>query len=415
MLLSTEHLQTILIKKIEEINAWFGAKFKYLKENNIPLPIYSSFDLRDSGYKASIVDSNIFPSGFNNLDLKSRKYASNLFLKHLSLISSTKDILIIPENHTRNLHYFNNLNVLYQILNAAGFKTIFGYIENSKNDTKIMIDDNANRLKIEKIFRNGNKINTKTFKDGIILLNNDLSLKQPEILENINQQIFPSTLLGWYNRKKSTHFQFFNDLVEEFALDFSIEPWLLRTIFTHEDNIDFKEKKTIICLSERVDILIQKITKKYKKHKIDKKPFVFIKDNSGTYGLGIIKVSSGKEVLSLNSKNRKKMIFGKQRKRIKSVLIQEGIYTHYFIDNYPAEPVLYNVDEEVIGGFMRFNTRKDESTNLNTKGMNFDKLQKNPLTEPIIKKNGTLSLYEILAKIATLAIAREYKHYLNVK
>ena len=39
-------------------------------KENIPLPIYGSFDIRDAGWKAVVVDSNAFPAGFNNLDPK---------------------------------------------------------------------------------------------------------------------------------------------------------------------------------------------------------------------------------------------------------------------------------------------------------------------------------------------------------
>jgi len=408
-----EHLHNCLKEQSGKITSWYKAKVKSLEEENISLPLFSSFDVRDSGYKASIVDSNVFPSGFNNLDLESQLYASTRFFNYLSSISPEKNVLIISENHTRNTYYFDNIHVLSSILNTAGFNTYFGYIEGKNNSHPTLILENYGEpLKIEKIFRDNGRVYTDSFHDGIIILNNDLSVNRPKILNDIHQHVLPSISLGWYNRKKSTHFEFFNGLVEELASKMSFDPWLLKTNFTFVDGINFKEKDSLDDVATAVDLIIEKISLKYEEFDIREKPFVFVKNNSGTYGLGIICVSSGEEIMNLNSKKRKKMIYGKERSRIDSVLIQEGIYSNYLIHNNPAEPVLYNVGGEVVGGFMRVNKLQDRDKNLNTRGMSFQKLVENNQTQPIILKNSEFSLYSLLTKIADLAIAYEYKQTL---
>ncbi len=192
----------------------------------------------------------------------------------------------------------------------------------------------------------------------------------------------------------------------------SFDPWLLKTIFTFVDDVNFKEKDSLDDVAKAVDLIIENISLKYEEFDIREEPFVFVKNNSGTYGLGIICVSSGKEIMNLNSKKRKKMIYGKERSRIVSVLIQEGIYSNYLIHNSSAEPVLYNVGGEVVGGFMRVNKLQDRDKNLNTRGMSFQKLVENNQTRPIILKNDNFSLYSLLTKIADLAIAYEYKQTL---
>jgi len=408
-----EDLQDYMREQKENIISWYTQKLEILNENKIPLPIFSSFDLRDSGYKASIVDANVFPSGFNNLDINSRKLASKNFLNYLLSFTPKKNILIISENHTRNSYYFSNITTLKQILNASGFNTAFGYLGggSKENDphTKTVLDNDGNYLKMEKIFRNDDKIYTESFHDGIVILNNDLSVEKPEILDNIQQPVIPPISLGWYNRKKSDHFSHFNKLIKEVASLTSIDPWFLNTIFTHADNIDFKDKDSLGKVADEVDVIIEKISQKYDKYNIPDEPFVFVKNNSGTYGLGIVSVSSGEEIVNLNSKNRKKMIYGKQRSKINSILIQEGIYTKDFVNNHSAEPVLYNIGGTVVGGFMRINPMKNKDKNLNTKGMFFKNLVENELTEPIIIKNGKFSLYGMLTMVADLAIAFEHK------
>jgi len=411
-----EHLQYCLEEQSEKITSWYKAKVKSLKEENISLPLFSSFDMRDSGYKASIVDSNVYPSGFNNLDLESQLYASKRFSNYLSSLSIEKDILIISENHTRNTFYFDNIHVLSSILNRAGFDTYFGYIEGKNNSHPTLILEKYEKpLKIEKLFRDNGRVYTDSFHDGIIILNNDLSVNHPEILDNIHQHVLPSISLGWYNRKKSTHFKLFNMLIEELASIVPFDPWLLKTSFTYVDDINFKDKDSLDDVAKGVDLVISEISLKYEELDIREDPFVFVKNNSGTYGLGIICVSSGEEIKNLNSKKRKKMIYGKDRSRIDSVLIQEGIYSNYLIHDNPAEPVLYNVGGEVVGGFMRVNKLQDRDKNLNTRGMTFQKLVTNNQTRPIILKNGEFSLYALLTKIADLAISYEYKQTLTDK
>jgi glutamate--cysteine ligase len=407
---NSEQLQSALKTQEKEINDWYIEKLNYLKEHQIPLPIYSSCDIRDSGYKASIVDSNAFPSGFNNLDSVSRDFASDKFLDYLTSISQKKNILIITENHTRNTFYFSNINTLSEILTQAGFKTFLGSIEEeSSSHSRIATDSNGESLKIEKIFRNGNSIYTQSFRDGIIFLNNDLSLNHPKILDDIHQPILPSALLGWYSRKKSNHFHYYNKYIEELTSLLSIDPWLLGTIYTSIDGVNFKEKNSLHDVADAVDMVINNISQKYVEYNIHDKPFVFVKNNSGTYGLGIINATSGTEIMHLNSKNRKKMIYGKGRTPIKSVIIQEGIYTKYTLNNSSAEPVLYSVGGNVIGGFMRVNKLQDKSKNLNTRGMSFEKIIENDLTRSIILKNGEFSLYSLLTRISDLALAREYQ------
>ena len=44
------------------VSDWYCGKMRSLQS-----PIYSSYDIRDAGFKISNVDANIFPAGFNNI------------------------------------------------------------------------------------------------------------------------------------------------------------------------------------------------------------------------------------------------------------------------------------------------------------------------------------------------------------
>lgn len=133
-------IQNFLIDKInkneEIIDNWFREKFLIKK------PIfYNSIDLRHSGFKIAPIDNNCFPAGFNNLSDQSKIKAKNIVKDFFdSQYHGVKKVLIIPENHTRNLKYLENVISLKNI------------IENSKNIEVIigsLIEDIEDKLTID--------------------------------------------------------------------------------------------------------------------------------------------------------------------------------------------------------------------------------------------------------------------------
>src|SRR4051812_29735668 len=86
-----------------------------------PPPFYCSIDLRDSGYKIVPVDSNLYPAGFNNICPEDLRAAPPVFRAQIEAISSQRGtgnaqkILILPESHTQNSYYIENLFYLNQL------------------------------------------------------------------------------------------------------------------------------------------------------------------------------------------------------------------------------------------------------------------------------------------------------------
>src|SRR5450755_2791760 len=84
------------------------------------VPFYASVDLRNSGFKLAPVDTNLFPGGFNNLSPEFLPLCVHAAMSAVQRICpDTRRFLIIPENHTRNLHYLQNVAVLRRILEGA--------------------------------------------------------------------------------------------------------------------------------------------------------------------------------------------------------------------------------------------------------------------------------------------------------
>ena len=117
----TEILKTLLAK-IEksqpQIDQFFASKL-------INPLFYNSLDLRHSGFKIAPVDVNCFPAGFNNLSSISKEIAKKNVADFFNKKFPTANkIAIIPENHTRNLRYLENILALQEIVADGGKREV---------------------------------------------------------------------------------------------------------------------------------------------------------------------------------------------------------------------------------------------------------------------------------------------------
>lgn len=120
-----------------------------------------------------------------------------------------------------------------------------------------------------------------------------------------------------------------------------------------------------------MDEILKELKEKYKQYGVNEKPFVIVKADSGTYGMGIMTVKDSEEVYKLNRKQRNKMAIVKEGLSVSHVLVQEGVYTFESINQAVAEPVVYMIDRYVVGGFYRVHTGRGIDENLNAPGMHF--------------------------------------------
>jgi glutamate--cysteine ligase len=226
--------------------------------------------------------------------------------------------------------------------------------------------------------------------------------------------------LGWHSRKKSDHFKYYNQLAGEFAALVGIDPWSIQIDTDEVEPVNFNENVGIEEVATKVEQALERIKKSYEAHQIQRKPFVFIKNNAGTYGMGIMVAHSGDEVRQMNRRTKNKMSVGKNRRPIQSVAIQEGVPTTTLVDRLIAEPVIYLFGSELIGGFLRTHSEKGDEENLNAPGMVFRKLCMSDLRnlsveaiegEPASEQPQDLPVLELIygsvAKLSALATGME--------
>jgi len=342
-------------------------------------PFYASVDLRNAGFKLAPVDTNLFPGGFNNLNPAFLPLCVQAAMSAIEKICpEAKNLLLIPENHTRNQFYLQNVARLATILHHTGLNVRIGsLLPDITQPTTLDLPD-GQKLTLEPVKRlgtDGRRLGLAGFDPCAILLNNDLSGGVPPILENINEQfLIPPLHAGWHVRRKSGHFGAYQEVANAFAALLDIDPWLINPEFGVCGKINFHERTGEECLAANVDTLLFRIRAKYKEYGISEKPFVIVKADAGTYGMGIMTVHDASEVKSLNRKQRNKMAVVKEGLQVTEVIIQEGVPTFETVDDSNAEPVIYMIDRYVVGGFYRVNTARGRDENLNAPGMEFKPL-----------------------------------------
>ena len=402
-------LERRFLAAMPTIEHWF--RLKWLE---LPVPFYASVDLRNSGFKLAPVDTNLFPGGFNNLNPDFLPLCVQAMQSAVQKICpEARGILLIPENHTRNMFYLENVAQIVTILKQAGMRVRVGSLLPEITAATPIALPNGKTLTLEPLVRTGNRLGLADFDPCVVLLNNDLSGGVPEILKNLEQGVFPPLSVGWYARRKSQHFAAYDRVAAEFAELIGIDPWLINPYFATCDQINFQERVGEECLAAQVDGVLAKMRVKYAEYGVKHDPFVIVKADAGTYGMGIMTVKSGEEIKGLNRKQRNKMAVIKEGLAVSDVLIQEGVYTFESINEAVAEPVVYMMDHYVVGGFYRVHTGRGVDENLNAAGMHFVPLAfetcctlPNPDCAPDDTPNRFYA-YGVVARLALLAAALE--------
>ena len=383
-------------------------------------PFYGSVDLRNSGFKLAPIDMNMFPGGFNNLNESFQPLCIQAAMTGLDKVCPTaKRILLIPENHTRNTFYLQNVFRIKKILQQAGTTVRLGTLNPEiTKPTALTLPDGKNLL-LEPLVRRGNRVGLADYDPCAILLNNDLSTGIPEILQHIEQTVMPPLQAGWSTRRKTAHFAAYDHVAKAFSHLIGIDPWLINPYFDGVSDLHFQDHVGEEQLADSISQILEKTRQKYQEYQIQEKPFVVVKANAGTYGMGVMTVKDPADVIGLNRKQRNKMSVIKEGLEVSDVIVQEGVYTFETMDSAVAEPVIYMIDHYVVGGFYRIHTARSIDENLNAPGMQFVPLQFNAscsLPDDTIAPDSPTNRfysYGVVARLALLAGAIEIENIRN--
>ena len=176
-------LEQRMLESLPAIERWFRLEWM----EHTP-PFYTSVDLRNAGFKLAPVDTNLFPGGFNNLTTEMLPLAVQAAMAAIEKICpEAKNLLLIPEKHTRNSFYLMNVARLMEIFHQAGLNVRLGTLDETITaPTPVPLPDGSS-LTVEPLVRTRNRLGLKDFDPCTILLNNDLSAGIPKILEGLHE------------------------------------------------------------------------------------------------------------------------------------------------------------------------------------------------------------------------------------
>ena len=396
-------LNQLIEAKRQEITEWMEKK-----RAEVPIPIYGSVDVRDAGWKIAVVDANHFPAGFNNVAPEDEEHLSALLKNHINRRDEKcRWVHLYPESHTRNAAYVENLKTLQRLIEQAGFRCTVGSPELADHGSLAGISGPLNLDIVSlQLVNDEESIVVNGEQPDLILLNNDLT---EGIVPGLGtSRVSPPPVMGWHSRKKSHHYDALSDYVSEIAELIGIEPWCLITDWFVSKDKCLDRESCRIELAAEVDDFIQRIKNKYHTLGIDREPVVFIKNDSGTYGLGILSVRSGEELLSLSNRKMRKLMYSKGGVEVENFLIQEGIPTRLeTADGGPVEPVVYLVDGQAASWFYRINEKKSDIDNLNSPSASFESYTD---VGHLYGENAH-GWHALVAELSMLAMGKEFSNY----
>ena len=302
-----------------------------------------------------------------------------------------------------------------QVFHQAGLNVRLGTLDEAVSQpTEIALPDGST-LTVEPLVRTRGRLGLKNFDPCTILLNNDLSEGVPKVLENLHEQyLLPPLHAGWAVRRKSNHFRAYEEVAKKFAKLLGMDPWLVNPMFARCGEVNFTDGTGEECLMTHAEALLGKVRRKYKEYGIQEKPFIIVKDDAGSGGLGIMTVRDPKELADLNQRARSRMSIGQDGQQVSEVILQEGVPTYERVNDAVAEPVVCMIDRYVVGGYYRVNAGRGVDENLNSPGASFVPLafaESNQLPKPGAKPGASAPnrfyMYGVIARLAMVAASYE--------
>lgn len=404
-------LEQRILDSMPAIERWFRLEWM----EHTP-PFYSSVDVRNAGFKLAPVATNLFPGGWNNLTPEMLPLAVQAAMAAIEKICpEARNLLVVPENHPRNSFYLSSLLQLKRIFHQAGLNVRFGSLNPEIKEPTTLSLPTGETITIEPLIRSDRRLGLKDFDPCTILLNNDLSTGIPGMLEDLEEQyLLPPRHASWSVRRKSRHFKAYEEVSKRFGKLLGIDPWLINPMYAQCDEVNFADGRGMECLTTNVEALLAKVKRKYKEYGINEKPFVIVKADNGSHGMGIMTVRDVRDLPELIEKTRARMAASDDLNNVTDVIIQEGVLTNERVNEAVAEPVVYMMDRYVVGGFYRVNAERGVDENLNAPGSSFVPLAfaDNGRLPQAGEKPGSSSpnrfyMYGVIGRLAMLAASYE--------
>jgi glutamate--cysteine ligase len=404
-------LEQRMLESLPAIERWFRLEWM----EHTP-PFYSGVDIRNAGFKLAPVDTDLFPDGFNNLSPAMLPLAVQAAMAAIEKICpEARNLLLVAGPHTDNSFYLTHLQRLIQIFRQAGLNVRVGALPDQLQQAVNVNLPDGEELRLEPVLRQRGRLGLKDFDPCTILLNNDLAAGTPALLQGIHEQyLLPPVHAGWGLRRKSKHFASYEEVAKKFAKLLGMDPWLIHPLYGACGPGGLETPQGLAAAKEQVDSVLGKLRRKYKEYGINERPFVVVKADNGSQGLGLSSVRDAKELDDADGPVRLQMRQTRLDQEVSGLIVQEGVPTCERVNQALAEPVVYMIDRYVVGGFYRVHAQRRADENLNAPGQVFVPLafaEAAQLPKPGVKPGASAPnrfyMYGVVGRLAMLAAAYE--------
>jgi glutamate--cysteine ligase len=406
-------LEQRVLESMPAIERWFRLEWM----EHTP-PFYCSVDLRNAGFKLAPVATDLFPGGFNHLTPEMLPLAVQAAMAAIEKICpEAKNLLLIPGGHTQDSFYLASLQRLVQIFTQAGLNVRLGSLDATLATAQTLNLPDGGELEIEPVVRTRGRLGLKGFDPCTILLNNDLSRGVPRSVQHLHEQfLLPPLHAGWTLRRKSQHFQSYEEIAKKFSKLLGIDPWLITPYFNSCGDVDLATPAGVDCLRSNADALLTKVRRRYKEFGINERPFVVVKADNASDGQGLLVLRDVKDLDDLSDRlvQRLRAAHGADQDAPLGVIVQEGVPTMEHMHSAVAEPVVCTIDRYVVGGYYRVHAARGSNEDLCGPGSSYVPLAFAPssgLPKPGAKPGASppnrFYMYGVIARLAMLAVAYE--------
>ena len=401
-------LEQRILDSMPAIERWF--RLEWMEHTPV---FYTSVDVRNAGYKLAPVDTDLYPSAWNNLTESMLPLAVQAAMAAIEKICpEARNLLIVPENNLRNTFYLSSLAQLRRIFRMAGLNVRLGSISADIKKATTLTLPEGDSITIEPVLRNKGRLGLKDFDPCTILLNNEMAAGIPGILEDLQgQYLLPPLHASGSVRSRSNYFKIYEEVTKRFGKLIGVDAWLINPMYDKCSDVDLHSPQGLELLTTRVDLLLLKVRKKYKEYGIKEKPFVVVKADGTGRGAGLMTLRDSRDIAALVQKAQ---VAGALRPGPQTFILQEGVMTNERMNDAVAEPVVYLMDRYVVGGFYRVHADRGADEDLSAPGAHYVPLafaQSAQLPQPGVPAGASspnrFYMYGVIARLAMLAASYE--------